>query len=322
MRTLAVLSAAAVTMVSLPATAETLYVEGYEPAAFNRSPEFGSVFVEPITGLDGERLSFAIAGRLGDVTLREQQWFQVLPAGRSRDAQSILQGHITPSWSEASYRETREICWTTDDRGRCIERREVELDCIRVTMTFAPDLRLVARDGGTLWSDRWTRSQSQGFCPELDPQPTFDAYIAGWIDDTANATRFALAPSFRRRAIRIMESRSGLARNYRDAFRDAVAMTNTDEAAACEMFETLYAANSDQPSLIFNTGLCAEQRGDWELAEARYRQALENDRSDDEGQEGLRRLDTWRSGLAQVEEREAWLAQWNEEGVLTQIDGK
>ena len=295
----------------VPATAahaETLRVSGIYPAGSDEAVLVERIAVEEFGGPEGARLSFVLEDRLRDVSIGGEPWFTVLPPSLANEADGILQGYAEPRFSESTFRETREICTERDEDGDCIATREVEARCIQVNVSLAPEMRLVGYQGDVIWAGAFERNTSSRYCPRFDDKPDFTGTFESWLSDIANQARHALAPRYSVQDLRIMESRNGLDRALRDDFRAAVRMTDTDEAAACDMFETLFAASPETPSLIFNTGLCAEQRGDFALAEARYSLALGNDRSDDEGQEGLRRLDQRRHANRQLADREAFFS--------------
>lgn len=273
------------------ARAETLRISGVYPAASDGAAALNTLSVEKFSGTDGPALSFRVADALREAQIDGEPYFTVLVEQLAGEADAVLTGHAEPRFSEQEYRGEREVCWTEDDRGRCTERREVELDCIRVTMTLRPEMRLVGYNGNVLWSSSIERSHQESFCPVLDSPPSADEPIARMVGEIADEIRYELAPSYRAQDIRIMERRRGLEGDARSEFRDAIRLTKTDEAAACAEFERLHAANPNHPSLSFNVGLCAEQRYDVDAAEAAYTFALQFEDSDDEAQAGLRRLE-------------------------------
>lgn len=288
-----------------PAQAETLRLSGVYPAASDDAVPVEAIAVDRFAGPDGPRLSFLVEDRLRQVSIGGQPWFTVLVPQLADEADALLQGYVEPGFVESRFRSTRSVCAEEDEDGECIEHRDVETDCLRVTASLSPEMRLVAYDGRLLWSSDARRNTTVSYCPQFDDKPDFSGTIDGWLEQIADQTRASLAPRYRVQDIRIMESRRGLERDVRNAFRDAIRMTEEDEREACNMFEMLFAANPQHPSLMFNAGLCAEQGGAFDLAEARYRQALGNDRSDDEAQQGLHRIGERRRAQRQLADRAA-----------------
>lgn len=273
-----------------PAQAETLRISGFYPAASDDAAALRSIAVERFSGEDGARLSFLIEDRLRQIVFYDQQWFAVLVPELGGEADAMLQGYASPRFSETTYTEERETCLTRAEDGTCTETGKVEAQCLRVNVSLRPSLRLVAYDGRVLWSAEPSRAQDFAYCPDFDDRPQVDPVIDGWLEAIAGEVRFALAPHYSVRDIRIMESRRGLPRAARRAFADSIRLTEVDPAAACTAFSDLLAANPAHPSLTFNAGLCAEQRGDYAGAEVHYRAARLFDTSDDEAGEGLSRI--------------------------------
>ncbi len=300
-----VLLAAACCSLSAPAEAETLRISGIYPASSDEAALVEAIAVDRFAGPDGARLAFLVEDRLRDVSIGGQPWFTVLVPQLADEADAVLQGLVEPRFAESRFRGTRSVCAVEDDDGECIERRDVETDCLRVTASLAPEMRLVGYDGSLLWSSSAQRSSEVSYCPEFDQKPDFSDTINGWLEGIADETRANLAPRYRVQDIRIMESRRDLERATRNLFRDAIRMTEEDEGRACDMFEQLFAAHPEHPSLVFNAGLCAEQGGDFDLAAQRYRLALGNDQSDDEGEAGLRRIAERLRAERQLAERAA-----------------
>ena len=299
MRGKAVFAGFAALAAAAPAAAETLTVETYSPALSEAALGVQSIAVDRFAGREGARFSFMVADALQQASIRGRPWFTVLvDAGAEVDA--VLEGRVTPHISEHSFRRKREVCWTYDENGECTEERKVELDCIRLQVNVRPDVRLVARDGTLLWTFASARDDQEEFCPDVDDYPDISSMIDDVLPDLVQAIRRELTPSGTMLPVRIMERRNGLSGDVRDRFRDAIRLTKSDEATACESFEHLHAANSEQPSLMFNVGLCAERRGDHAQAQDRYCAALASDRSDDEASAGLRRIDDTLVANAQI----------------------
>lgn len=300
---LAGIAAFALLAAATPAAAETLHIAAYVPAASDAATDIESIAVERFSGADGPRLSLLVEDRLREIQLRDRPWFTVLVPSLARDADAVLTGHAEARFSESKFKQKREICSREDEDGDCIERREVELNCLRVTVSLRPEMRLVTYDGRLQWSSPHERSEQVSFCPRVDEEPDADPRIDAMLQDIARQVRSDFAPSHFSSDVRIMESRNGLDRDTRNAFRDATQLTKSDEAAACREFERLHEANPEQDSLTFNVGLCAEQRGDFDAARRYYSAALASDRSDDEAQMGLERVASSLEGMRQVEAR-------------------
>ena len=286
--------------ITTPAQAETLRISGFYPAASDDAAALRSIAVERFSGPDGERLSFLIEDRLRQIVFYDEPWLTVLVPELARDADAVLQGYASPRFAETAYTEERETCIARDDEGTCTERGMVQAECLRVNVSLRPSLRLIASNGRVIWSAEPNRAQDFLYCPAFDDRPQVDPTIDSWLEAIAGEARFALAPHYANRDIRIMESRSGLPRASRRPFADAIRLTEVDPGAACTAFMDLLAANPAHPSLTFNVGLCAEQRGDYAGADRHYGAARLFDTSDDEAGEGLSRVDQRRRADRQM----------------------
>jgi hypothetical protein len=288
-----------------PAQAETLRISGIYPAGVDEAAALRSIAVEPFGGEDGQRLSFLIEDRLRQVNLHNQPWLAVLVPELGNDADAVLQGFAEPRFAESTYAEQRETCLVRAADGTCTQTGMIEARCRRVSVSLRPNLRLVAQDGRVIWNSEPSRTQDFGWCPKYDDPPQVDSAIDGWLEAIAGETRYALAPYAQSRDIRIMESRSGLPRDMRGGFSAAIRITESDPQAACSAFVDLLAANPANPSLTFNAGLCAEQRGDFAEAERYYGAARLFDTSDDEAGSGLSRISQRRRAEWQMMQRQA-----------------
>lgn len=273
-----------------PLAAETLTVRAYAPAASDAALGLQAIAVERFSGIEGARFAMLVGDHLRSAQFEGSPWFTVLPASLGHEADAILDGHVQPQVFEQPFAQVRKVCWAEDGDGNCIERRNVEFDCLRLAVGVQPDLRLIAHDGALLWAAPPGQQAQLSFCPDLDPWPDVDLLVDRMLHDLAQEVRLQLAPVDQLRTVRIMEGRAGLQGEARESFRTAIRLTKHDEDAACDLFAELHAAHPQQPSLLFNAGLCAERRGELELAHRQYVAALPSKRSDDEASAGLRRI--------------------------------
>ena len=287
-----------------PLHAETLRIAGYNPAASDEAAALRTIAVSDFSGHDGPSLSLLIADRLRQVELLGQPWFAVLVRDLAADADAVLDGHVQPRFSEASYNETRELCVERDDGGECIRREDVELECLRITATLRPELRLVRGDGLLLWSWSPERAEALSFCPGHDDRPDFEPAIERLLGQIAQEARFQLAPHYNERNVRVLESRRDLPRALRAPFRAAIRLVPSDPVGACAAFAQLLEQAPGHPSLIFNSGLCDEQAGDLDAAAAAYRRVLDDRNADDEAAAGLERIAARRRAAVQLHGRQ------------------
>ena len=272
------------------ALAEVLTVEGVYPARTAGAVEIEEITVERFGGDVGEQLAIAITDRLEDVRLDSQPYFTIKSATGGGNTYHIygaagaapeeapsgpvgatLRGTASGEVSEVrDGSEKRTRCVRRDDNKKCIEETVDVFRCRKMTVRFSPSLRLIAREGGTLYAADDDLVQSQRYCANDKSEPSPARMMDSMVDEFAQRVRYDLAPEFRRADVRIMESRKGLANADSSAFRETVRLTKSDQAAACAQFEAMLASYPDHASLLFNAGLCAERDGRLEEAAELY----------------------------------------------------
>ena len=286
-----------------PAHAEQMRVDGYFPAASNEAAGLRSIAVENLSGDDGPRLSLLVADALREVRIDGQPWLSVLTGRFGRDAEGQLGGNLRTRFVENEITQRRNVCVAYDDYDNCVQRADQDVPCLQVTAYVRPDLRLTRRNGQLLWSFSQESSRSAEFCPELDDQPDFDAEIDAMLAEFARQIRYALAPAHEARSVRVMEGRGDLPRPLRDPYRNAMRLVERDPVAACAGFAALLPQAPAHHQLVFNNGLCAEQRGDYAEAERVYQQLAAGRGAAREGRDGLARIAQYRRARAQIEAR-------------------
>lgn len=262
------------------AQAEVLQVSGVYPAASDAAAVLQSIAVERFGGQDGAALSIRIEDALRAVGIDGQRYFNVVPAGLTRDAQGVLRGTATAELEVTSTTRKREKCVKRDQDNKCIEKAKVDVVCFEREIELGLNLRLIGRNGDLLWSDDRPETVETSYCEDDSSKPPSpETMVRELVDKAAARVRFALAPEFRREAVRVLEDRKGLSRADADRFKLALRLTKSDPAQACREWQAIAAANPNHAASVFNTGLCAESQSDLELAERRYRTASQLSRA-------------------------------------------
>lgn len=294
------------------ALAEVLTVEGVYPARKAGAVEVEEITVERFGGDVGEQLAIAITDRLEDVWLDSQPYFTIKSAtgggntyhiygaaGGAAKASSMHNGPVAATLRGTASGEVSDVrdgstkrtrCVRRDDDKKCIEETVDVFRCRKITVHFSPSLRLIAREGGTLYAADDDLTQSQRYCANDKSEPSPARMMDSMVDEFAIRVRYDLAPEFRRGDVRIMESRKGLAKADSSAFRETVRLTKSDQAAACAQFEAMLTSYPDHASLLFNAGLCAERDGRLEEAAELYRRTLARSDGRAYAQAGLDRV--------------------------------
>ncbi|MEP1422781.1 MAG: hypothetical protein ABJK59_13515, partial [Erythrobacter sp.] len=181
-------------------------------------------------------------------------------------------------------------CIKRNAEDKCIERREVRIECRELSVRVDPRLLLTSANGQQLYSQTESRVAAERYCADHDDVPSELDLENDLINTLASEIRRDLAPDQSRRDIRVMESRKDLRKQDRRAFRNAVRLTDGDVHSACDGFEALEGANPDHVSVLFNIGLCHESSGELEAALDYYARALVADPGRDYPTDGMRRV--------------------------------
>ncbi|MFN3989243.1 MAG: hypothetical protein ACK4IS_03190 [Erythrobacter sp.] len=285
-------SVAAAVLASAGVRAETLPVEGLYAAGADAPSRARAIAIAGFAGRGGERVAFAIDTALRGAVVEGRPYFQLTlsdsrfgdsytydrdadPAARPGGVDAVMRGiaEVEVRDTDSGQKEVEE-CAVRDDRGKCTEKKKVFYPCRARNVTLRPEVRLVARDGDLLYAKRDTLTLSRRFCQDEQASPAVDDMIAEMAGRFAAMLRGDLAPTYRSEDIRLLESRSGIAKADHAAFREALRLTKSDVAAACDAFAALEANNRRDITVLFNIGLCFESADNLERAAEIYEAVL------------------------------------------------
>lgn len=292
---------------AVPANAETLSVSGIYPAQSDDAVDVHSIAVEDFSGDAGTQLSFAVTDALGDVTIQGDRWFNVVPMASAGDPpDAIMRGIANTEVQSLRARDkTVKKCVEKDDNGKCLREADRKIPCRTLQVTFNPDVRLMSTGGGTIYSRRDSIVRSQTYCSDSSVRPTTDSLLKPMVEQFAGTLRYDLAPVARREDIRVLESRDGLRKEDKDAFKRAIKLTKHDPYGACQAFSALEQANPQSVSVLFNIGLCLESEGKLDKAAEYYRRAAAADPGKNNPGSGLGRISSRRRAEQQLQEHGA-----------------
>lgn len=161
--------AAAGLLSATPARAEVLNVAGVYPAQSDGAAALQSISVERFGGGDGPALALRIEDVLRGAELQGEPWFRVLPGG---GAEAVMRGTAQAEVRTGKYTGRRERCVRRDEKDKCAERKNVDVDCRRRTVRLVSSLRLIARDGALLYSDDRPQEAEVSWCDgDSRPRP-------------------------------------------------------------------------------------------------------------------------------------------------------
>jgi tetratricopeptide (TPR) repeat protein len=256
------------------AKAETLTIDALYPARDRDAAQVGSLVVERFGGREGRELSFALEGALAEVNVYGQPYFRVVAERSNAPADAILSGIANAQVQNQPVEESRKQCVERDDNDRCIREDQVKINCQRRVVTLNPSLRMARIDDGAIIYQRQIyKSDQLVVCPDRQASRSLPDTISLLVEQVADEVRSDIAPVFRSDAIRVLEGRKGLDKDQSNRFKDALKATFRNPQAACDIWQALDTEVPGQSSIVFNLALCAEQRGELDEAQTRYRQA-------------------------------------------------
>lgn len=187
----------------------------------------------------------------------------------------MLRGTAESDVRFARYTEEREECAAKDDAGKCTEQKKVKVNCARRFVELTVALRVVRIDGTVIHTeDRPEIHESKSCEGDVQPPRARADIVRDMIRQVAERLRLAVAPRHRDEAVRVDESRKGLAKADAARFKAAVRLTKTDTRAACGVWREVAASNPQHLPTMFNLALCNEHEGQRDAAVQGYRTVL------------------------------------------------
>jgi hypothetical protein len=290
------LGAVALAWASL-AQGEVLEITGEFPANDREASFLESVAVDRFGGSDGAALQIAIERALAN------SQFQLLAGRTGRDtAEGSISGSVSSGVDESSFRKKEKKCVEKGDKGKCIKEEEREISCKRRIIDVKADIRIVRNsDGRIVYSQPKPFREEVSWCPGGNAGRTAEDVIENAIRDIADSLRGDLVPHVDTYKIRVRENTKGLSKESANRFKELVKLTKRDAAGACRGWNAMQSEAGGHPSLLFNLGLCAEQRGAFEDAVKLYQDAAQAGAN--EGREGVDRANRLIAGREDARER-------------------
>lgn len=297
--------AAAFLCIATPAAAETLTLNGSDPASANVN-DLLRLSVERFEGEDGAALAQQLEAELAKAQFGGQPWYRIVAPESGAPADGLVTGTTRVSVEEVPVTEKRKRCVEDDpaDKKKCLKEVKVDIRCRLRTVSVATTARLVAfADGSVRYTRPLKARDEQTYCPDRAASRSVDDYIAAALRDQVRAIRGDLAPRDYALDVRVEESTKGLAKPAQAAFKSAVRLTKTDQTGACAAWTALTRDAEPTAALAFNLGLCAEMQGNFDAAVDWYGEAQRQGLRGRAIPEGLARIEGNRRALADWETR-------------------
>lgn len=260
---------AAALLAATGARAEIVEITGEFPAAYREASFLESVHVGRLGGQDGPALALAIERSLANTE------FAVIGGRAGRDtADGELSGVVTTGVDESRYSKKEKKCVEKDADKKCIREEQVDVPCRRRVINLNADLRLVRNgDGRIVYSRAFPFRDEISWCEGGSPGRTVEDTVSSAIRNIASGVRSDIAPSVETYRIRLRESTKGMDKDMAKGFKALIKSSQRDLADACAQWTAMNQAAPGNPSLLYNLGLCAEQRGDYQAALALFQQS-------------------------------------------------
>ncbi len=292
--------------------ATQIRVNMLQPAEYHEASLTKTVAVMPFAGPDGQAVAAEFEAVLGGINIDEKQYFTVvdrsaidktvseLKLGQSGlvdagtaakigdlvGAQGIYTGVVTQSaWNDSRYQETRQECAAReikrDARGKltegsCISWRSRPVSCIRRVATFACSPKLIeVRTGKVLYTHNLTGSADAAACQDGRPLPGGPELLDKAQEQVKAQFRKDIAPHYVTRQITLMDDTAGMtSTEAKDRLKQGLEYADKGRMdQACEHWGTARVLSPNAPSVLYDLGVCAESRGDFDAALGLYREA-------------------------------------------------
>lgn len=295
-----------VALASTPVAAETIRVPAHSASS---DPQFLTVQMISLgnfEGDDGAALSHMVEAQLARFRVDGQPLFDVRVGGNGRVSDAVATGSANASVEKFPAWQKREICLEKGPDKVCTKFGDVPMDCLRRVISTNVRLRFHAPvDGRVLLTNGNTRRDEKVICPDDTSGPqTVEEVVA----DLMYSAMFAILPQFSPNlgevGVSLHENTNGIAKADIKRFKNAVKLTQKNNAAGCAEFDAMYANDRGSNALAFNTGLCAER---WENTE-RAVEIYQNMPSEPHVRDALSRLEINRRALAEIAARKEWIA--------------
>ena len=275
------------------------------PAKYSQPANYKRVAVLPFRGRHGEEVAEKLEAQLVKIQVEEggKPWFDVYererlkaalrelrlsrsglvdPAsaakiGRFIGVQGVYMGRVNEyDVDHKNYRETRTYCAVKNKKGKCKERRDRRVSCKRRQVAFEFTPKLVdVESAQVVYSSPYrqviTGSVCDGVFRDSDDVVMRNAMHYALVDFAKD-----VAPHFEVRDIAIKDSTDGLHGQAETYFKSGVEFAKKNRLdRGCKLWERAHNSGGNSMSLLYNLGVCAEYRGDFESAEEWYYQADE-----------------------------------------------
>lgn len=293
-------AAALAISIAAPVSAETLPIEGVYPAGNDQMAALNSIAIGPFGGEEGQSLAIELEQNLSNARVRGAPYFSIVPFRGKGGADGTIGGTANSRLESHSEIAVRRVCAYEDNNGKCKQWRQVRISCDRRIVTLNYTVTVEGRRRERVFGVSKTAVNSMLICPDSGEAPAVDVVVGHLVSGVAAELRLQFAPLETREDIRVKEGTEGLQNNAKKRFKEGIKATKRNVASACEIWTEVDQLVPNHAPTLFNLGLCAESRRDYNAAEAFYQRVADLNRTERYAVEAIERLNRRRHAERQL----------------------
>lgn len=271
--------------------ATTVDIPARIPASNAEAASLRNIAVADFYGPDGDRFAYELEAALASATFDARPYFTLTDSGQRNNAdtaqraaaygrrigaQGVYFGQIMTADMRRSHFETSEKrCVEWDKDKKCTRKAAFPVFCVRQSydLTVLPSLVRVA-DGRVVYASHKDASASTSWCEGEARSLSDDDLVESAMADVLADIRTEIAPYNTVLHAEVNEHHDGLPPDNAARFDAAVqSVRKGDIREACRLWDEIDQANPGHAATVYNLGVCAETRGDYNKALTQYDRA-------------------------------------------------
>jgi len=283
-----------------------------EPAQYHEASLTKAVAVLPFSGPEGREFAAELESVLSGVGIDDKPYFTLVDRasidkvvsemklsqsglvdektavrlGRLVGAQGIYTGIVNHNnYDDSRYTERRQTCTQYEQKrdkdgnvyqGACVRWRTYSVHCTKRVANFAVTPRLVdVATGRVLYSRNLSALKNSSGCEDTRPVQSDMVLLEQARDQVKQEFRRDIAPYYVTREIRLLDSTDGIdSKEAKDKLKRGLEYAAKGRMdSACELWGEARNIAPGSYALLYNLGVCAESRGDFDAALSLYRQS-------------------------------------------------
>ncbi len=201
-------------------------------------------------------------------------------------AQGIYTGIVNRNnYNDSRYTEKRQTCEKYEEkkdkdgkpyRGPCISWRTYHVNCTKRVANFSVTPRLVdVATGRVLYSRNLSATRDSSGCEDSRPIQSEMVLLEAARQQVKNEFRRDIAPYYVTREISLKDATDGIeSKEAKDKLKSGLEYADKGRMdSACELWGEARNLAGSSHALLYNLGVCAESRGDFDAALSLYKQS-------------------------------------------------